>query len=128
MASQAAREKQVLISTDVLKSKSASLSQGGTVLDDTNMKDSNDYRSRINGIKDWSVTASGPYDSSEAALTAIRTAWLAGTAVVVYYLPDGTNGFTGSAVVESLEFSGEVDGLETFQLTLQANGALTAEP
>ncbi len=106
----------------------ASLNQGGDVLDDTDLATNAGYRSRALGLHDWSVSCTANYAPADTALTAIRDAWLNRTALYVQYLPDGTttNGFQGPVVVESFNLSGEVGGLETVEISLQADGALSA--
>lgn len=136
MASQAAADKKVRIRDNAVsaavfadsKSTTAALNQGGDLLDDTNMATSPTYRSRIYGLRDWSVTITLTYDTANAVQTVIRNAWLNRTELEVQYLPDGTvgNGFQGVVLVESFNASGDVAALETVDVTLQANGAIAA--
>jgi predicted secreted protein len=128
MGASAARVKKVIIGsgTDKLPASSASLSRGGDLLDDTQLGQSDAYRSRIAGLRDASIQASGDYDPADAAITALEDAWASGTAVTAKYLPNGTNGMSGSFLVESFECSGEVAGKEQFSVTLQIDGPLSA--
>jgi len=106
----------------------ASISRGGEVLDDTAFEESHDgFRSRLVGLRDWSVNASGDYDGTDTnGQGAILSAWENGTALHVQYLPNGTNGVEGQCVVESFEQSGDVAGKEQMSFVLQADGALSA--
>ncbi len=103
----------------------ASLNQGGTMLDDT-IIGSDGYRSRLVGIIDWSVSATANFNPGDDALSLIRTAQLTRSIVHVRYLPDGTlgNGYVGPSVVETFNSSGGVDDLESVEISLQSNGAL----
>ncbi len=107
---------------------SANLNHGGDVLDDTNMADisATGMRSRLLGLRDWSISATMLYDTTITAVTLLRNAWLNRTELHVNYLPDGTiaNGFGGPVVVETFNMSGDVGGLEQVELSLLAAGDL----
>lgn len=110
---------------------SANLNHGGDVLDDTNFADisATGMRSRLLGLRDWSVSGTLLYDTAAAGVvTTLRNAWLNRTELVVRYLPDGTlaNGFAGPCVVETFNMSGDVGGLEQVELSLLAAGDLVA--
>ena len=55
-------------------------------------------------------------------------AWLNKTKVWVKYLPDGTNGHTGEAVVTDMSLSGGLEAMNEFSVTLQGTGAVEATP
>lgn len=133
--SQAAYTKTVEVSADdgstwlKLPATSPSMEIGGDVLDDTNLKSNSGYRSRILGLHDWNVQADSNYDAADTGLIAVRDAKLNRTALKVRYLPTGSAdaaGLVGDCVVESFNLSGDVGGLETVSISLQANGALAA--
>ena len=109
---------------------SANLNHGGDVLDDTNMADvsASGMRSRLLGLRDWSISVTMLYDSTVVSVTTLRDAWLNRTELWANYLPDGTtaNGFGGPCVVETFNMSGDVGGLEQVELTLVAAGDLGA--
>jgi len=130
----AAYKKSIRISTassgtfTALPATTGDLSQGGTVLDDTDLT-STGTRSRILGLLDWSVSVTCNMSSGgNAGITAIKDGRLNRTNVWVEYLPFGTAlsslGYKGEAVVESFNLSGGVDELETVDISLQADGAL----
>ena len=110
---------------------SPSLNSGADALDDTEVG-GDGFRSRVLGLQDWSVQCDSNYADGNAALTAIRNAWLNRSDLYVQYLPFGDSapnipkGFQGKVVVESFNLSGDVGGLETVGITLQADGALAA--
>lgn len=58
----------------------------------------------------------------------LMNAWLNKTKVWVKYLPDGTTGHTGEAVVTDLSLSGGLEAMNEFSLTLQGSGAVAATP
>lgn len=106
-----------------------SLTHAGDILDDTNMRDIDaaGMRSRIYGLRDWSITMSVLYDVDTAdVVQQLKNAWLNRTELFVNYLPDGTvaNGFGGPAIVETFNMAGDVGGLETVDISLQAAGVL----
>jgi len=129
MTAIAAYNKVVKEGAVAIPATSASLSRGGNLLDDTDIAEaaSTGFRSRLAGIKDWSIKLDGPYDPANAALIALEAAWLAGSVVAMHYLPNGTVGFGGNALVESFDVSGDVNGLEVYSCSMQADGALAAE-
>ena len=139
----AAYTKEVRISIDdgttwlEVPATSPSLELAGEVLDDTTLANQEGWRSRVLGLHDWSVSCDSNYDSDNAALTAIRQAKINRGIVgetydmKVQYLPVGSanandiaKGFEGYVVVENFNLTGDVGGLETVSITLQANGAL----
>ena len=131
MAGQAAYIKKLKVSDDEatwsdVPADSASLNQGGDVLDDTDLATNAGFRSRLVGLHDWSISAEGNLVASDPALAQIRDAWLNRTVLYVQYLPDATlpNGFQGQVVVENFNLAGDVSGKETVSISLQAVGAL----
>jgi len=108
-----------------------SLNLPGEILDDTEMKNNAGWRNRVYGLHDWSITLSAIWSVGDTALDYIYDSWAGRTVVTLQYLPDGSadspgNGFQGDAVIESITFSGDVGGIETMDVTFQADGALAA--
>jgi predicted secreted protein len=97
---------------------------GNAMLDDTTYLSTGD-RSRIAGLRDYSLSGSLVFDTSNSGFAKIRAAFLARSKLSVKYLPDGTHGYLGAVVVESFNHSGEVGGMETVEMTLQAAGPLS---
>ncbi len=130
----AAYKKKILVSITgtgnwvELPTMSPSLDFGGEVLDDTDTSNvgDNGFRSRVLGLNDWSVNADSNWKPAHAGLTMVRNAKLNRSKLFVQYLPTGeiAEGFQGPVVVESYNQSGEVAGLETVSIALQAAGAL----
>jgi predicted secreted protein len=95
----------------------ATLTLNADVLDDTDMT-STGFRSRIIGLRDWSISIPSWYDDTNTALTTLRSAWLARTKLDVQYLANGTSGFQGTCFVESFSLSGDVGSLEQADVSL----------
>ena len=123
---QAAYEKVVNINTTEAPANSASLDAGGDLLDDTTFANNAGYRSRIYGLRDWSISLTLEHEPSNTAFTDLKDAWLNRSTVDVEYLPDGTAGLSGTGVVESFNYSGDVGGKETVEVTIQGDGALSS--
>lgn len=107
-----------------LPATNATLTLANDLLDDTDMS-STGFRSKTLGLADWSVSAPSNFDVSNSALVVARQAWQNRTRVVVRYLPNGVKGFQGTAYVETYTLSGDVGGLETVDINLQADSALS---
>ena len=112
------------VAFEVMPATSASLNLAGDVLDDTDLT-STGMRSRILGLRDWSVSAPINFGSSVTAFATLRSAWLNRTKLEIQYLPDGTVGYSGNVWVETFSHSGDVGGLESVDVSLQAAGALS---
>lgn len=108
----------------VLPGTDASLALAGDVLDDTDFT-STGMRSRLVGLRDWSVSITSNYDIASTAFILVRDAWFNRTPIEVQYLPDGAKGYQGDAVVETFSHSGDVGGLESVDISLQAAAALS---
>lgn len=105
---------------------SATLTLAGDVLDDTTLL-STGFRSRILGLRDWSIAIPSIFESTNESWGFIRQAWLGRKNVDVQYLPleSSTKGFQGTAWVETFSFSGDVGGLETVDVNLVAESQLS---
>lgn len=144
--SQPAYLKKVAVSDDAgvtwypLPATSPSIEIVGDVIDDTNLATNAGYRTRLHGLHDWSasvdsnliaITGVGATDNASGA-TAIkkcREAKMNRTGLKFRYLPTGAvdaMGLTGNVLVETFALSGDVGGIETVAISLQANGALAA--
>lgn len=134
MAGQAGYKSKIQISTDGgttwldMPATSPSLEIAGDVLDTTELKTNQGFRTRINGLHDFSVNADSNYLKGDPALVACRDAKLNRTALDVRILPDGsdeTDGFSGIVIVETFNISTGVGDLMTVAISLQGNSALT---
>lgn len=129
MSSVVAHEKKIRVSNDNstwhdLPATSGSLNQGATVLDDTDL-DNEDYRTRLLGLKDWSISVSVNYKTQSLAIDCIKDFLYTDANLFVRYLPNGTYGLGGACVVESRSTSGGVDELTSGDISLQGNGLLS---
>jgi hypothetical protein len=123
-------QKDVLIATSSTASytqppaTSATLTLAGDVLDDTTIQ-STGFRSRLIGLRDWSISIPSLFESTNTAFGQIRSAWFNRTTLSVQYLPDGTNGFLGTVYVETFSHSGDVGGIESVDINLVAESQLS---
>lgn len=102
----------------------ATLTFGPDLLDDTDFT-STGWRSRNVGLKDWSANMTVLDDPSSTVINVLRAAVLAGSRVSFRYLPNGTNGFSGTGYVQNFSFSGAVADLETIEVTIVPDSALS---
>lgn len=103
----------------------ATLNFGAETLDDTDFTNTG-YRSRVLGLKDYSINMTVNYDVANTEVVLLRTSILTGVGIDFQYLPNGTAGFAGTGFIETLTHSGDVAGLETMDVTIQSDGtALT---
>jgi len=107
-----------------LPATSATLTLAGDVLDDTTIL-STGFRSRLIGLRDWSVSAPSLFESTNSAFAQVRSAWFNRTTLQMKYLPDGTNGFEGKCYVETFTHSGDVGGIESVDISLVAESQLS---
>lgn len=128
--SQAAYEKKVQLKTttgggfSVLPGLSAEMALTGDVLDDTDFNTTG-IRSRLLGLREWTITVNMNFESTNAAFAIARNAWLNRTKLDIQYLPNGTVGFQGQGFVETFSHSGDVGGLETVDLSIVSAGTLS---
>lgn len=100
------------------------LNIGNAMLDDTTYLSTGD-RSRLAGLRDYSLSGPMVYDPTISGFAKIRSAFLSRGKLSFKYLPDGTNGYTGTVVVESFNHSGDVGDMEKVDVNLQAAGPLS---
>lgn len=126
-----------------LPATSPSFELQGETLDDTDLATNQGYRTRCLGMNDWSISADSNFKpltgegvndnaSGATALKMVRDSKINRTTLYARYLPTGVfndgTGLKGKVVVENFNMSGDVGGLETISINLQANGALTIIP
>lgn len=58
----------------------------------------------------------------------LLTAWASNEIVDIQYLPDGTNGFHGQAVVTDISLAGGLEAMNEFTVNFQGSGDTTAVP
>jgi predicted secreted protein len=104
--------------------KSASMPRDTDMLDTTAFDDGAD-RTFIPGLRNGTLDLSGRYESADTAYGHIKDAFANQTSIFVKWLPNGTAGFRAEYYVQSLEISGEVEGLVEVSVSLQRTGATT---
>ena len=108
-----------------IRGSAASFDFGGEMLDDTDFT-STGFRSRVRGLKDYSISITAFYGSTQEAIEIVKDAVISGVTLDFQYLPNGTQGFTGQVIVETYNLSGDVGGLETVEISMPSFGtALT---
>lgn len=131
MPGQPAYQKEVRVSSQstgtfrIVPLNTASLDDSNDVLDDTDLTSSGE-RSRVLGLRDWTVSGTANWDPDSSGLDLIRNSKLGRDQIYVQYLPDGqsSNGFQGPAKVENYNFSGGVEDLESIDVSMPSDGAL----
>ncbi len=112
-----------------LPTDSPSLNFGAELIDDTELKNNDGYRSRLFGLHDWSMNVDSMFESGDPGLICIRTALLARRNIIAQYLPNGvgalSDGLQGVCKVENYNFGGAVSGDEKIGITLQGSGNLS---
>lgn len=63
--------------------------------------------------------------SLNGGLSALLSNFEARTGQTMQYLPDGATGLSGTALVSELSFSGDIDGVDEFNMALVSGGALS---
>lgn len=113
-----------------LPTESPSLNFGNGLVDDTNLKTNDGYRTRLYTLADWSVPCDSNYASDDDGLQCIRTAIFGRQKLVVQYLPEGednlSSGLQGVCLVENFNLGGDVGSKEMSGINLQGCGKLAA--
>lgn len=105
----------------------ASYAPNADLLDTTDFKDGT-TRTRIVGLRDFSVSLSGDYEHSDTAQALLRSSEASGATVYLRLLWDGTNGVKVTCKVESFTVKGSVAGKVEFSCSLKATAAAAAYP
>lgn len=110
--------------TKALNIKSASIEIDGQNLDISQLGD--DWMSRIQGMKDAKISASGSYDTADTTgQVAIRSALINDTALYAQLLPDGTTGFQMQVKVAKLSVNASTSTEAQVSIDLEQTGGIT---
>jgi len=118
-------------SDKVLYSTSNTLTTDQNLFDTTN-KDSSGWASHGNGIRKWSISGDGVYDTTGSGITPdeILAAIIARSAdTVIKFVtnsPTNTVGWTGNGTFQTCTITGAMEDKVTYSYTIQGNGALAA--
>lgn len=109
---------------------SADVTRSADYEETTDTKDGTGYKSRVQTLKDSSISMSGQFEAGDAVQTILRTAYGAGTDVYVTHYTDpsqsaGSKGFRYKMLVQNYKASTPVNGVGTFSCDLVGNGAPT---
>jgi TP901-1 family phage major tail protein len=94
---------------------------------DVTSKDSDNWGEFLQGRKEWSIDFNGMYIYNDVAKRALQAHFLTGTPAdldIIITMPDGAT-FTGSAVLESMDYEGPAEEALTISGSLKGRGALT---
>ena len=105
---------------------SGSLSK--TMHDTTDLKDTSGAHTRMSGLEDATFSLSCQFEQSDAPQALIRSSYESGATIYLTDLPDGTNGYTFPCLVESIDHSGAVDGVNEVSYSFVLNGAKISRP
>jgi len=113
--------------TEVDELNSASMNANGENIDITKFGD--DYRARIQAIKDASYALGGFYDKDDTnGQVAIRAAYAGNTAIYIMVLVDGTNGWSQQVRVAGFNLTIAVDGAVEVAIDLEGTGDISDVP
>lgn len=106
--------------------KSTSLERSTSVVDITN-KDGNGWTENMVGVKSSSISASG-IATGEAGQELLETAFAAQTPWNCQIINTAGDTWAGPYIIESLNFSGEHNVEQTFEVTLTSAGEIEYTP
>lgn len=110
--------------TKALNIKSASIEIDGVSLDVSQLGD--DWMTKIQGMKDAKITASGSYDVADTTgQVAIRGSLINDTALYAQVLPDGTTGFQCQVKVTKLSVTAATSGEAQVSIDMEQTGGVT---
>jgi len=101
-------------------------------LPDATTKDSAGWAEHINGLRDWSISIDGKYDTTGSGVTPneILAAIIARTAdtAIKFTTNDPTNivGWTGNGTFQNCNISAPMEDVVAYTTTIKGNGALAA--
>jgi predicted secreted protein len=101
-----------------------SLDLGVDVLEDTSLGD--DWKTFIAGLKEWSASAEGTWNvaTDTTGQKALQDAFLASTTVALKLYVNGTNNYSGNAIITGISIEDPVDDMVSFSVELQGTGAV----
>jgi predicted secreted protein len=109
---------------EVGRAKAVKLNGTSGSIDITTRSDAG-WKAFIQGLKEWDVTIEQLWVSDNAALGAIRTAYINGTTIAVDLKDGEAKGFTGTAIVTAFGLDQPLDGACMTPISLKGTGALT---
>lgn len=109
---------------DAITIRDADLTMANATVDVT-ARDSGKFRERLSNIKEWSISGTMLYKKTDAAMIALRAAFLAGTKIskALFIFLD-LEGFRGDVHVTAFDHSQPLEDGVTITLTLEGTGIL----
>lgn len=111
-----------------IKAQNGSFNRTADILDSTDTTNAG-FHTRIQNLLDSACQVEANWAASDAALAIIEDSYENGSALFVKILPDGQvgNGKKLPVIVENFNKSLDVNSLITASVSLQGNGAVTAD-
>lgn len=119
--------------TEINGINNVDVGQSSELLDTTSF-DVGQYRTRILGLRDATLTLSGDYIENDPGQNILEANFNSATNLFIAFFPVRTAtpttdiGFTGAFVVQDYNLTAAVDGKLEFSMTLMQAGALTVIP
>lgn len=110
-----------------LKTEECTLSFNGEIIDVTTLG-GNGWRSKLQGLKDWTISVTPLFESGNSGLDILRDAFFTGDGnLYIRYDIDGTssNRVSGIVMIESQEMPSNLSDAQKMPVSLQGNGAPT---
>lgn len=105
--------------------RNATLKRQADTIDSTSKDTAGFWKESLAGFKSWGVDCDGAYVESDAAYATLEAAYLNNTDVgIVVEFPSGAK-YTGRATIKDFSLELPYDGLVTYKLQFDGNGALT---
>jgi len=95
---------------------------------DVTAKDSDGWEENIPHIRHWSIDFDGLLIEDDAGLTALESAYMSGTQLIVEFSTPGGSKYTGTATLTDFSYDTPYDAEATYSGTLQGSGPLTKTP
>jgi len=106
------------------KAQDVDLTMSATEIDVTT-RDAGGWKKFIQGLKEWGLTTDQLWVPTNAALQAIRDAYLNGTEVAITVLDEDGFGWSGCVIVSGLGSPQPLDDGVQLNATMKGTGALT---
>lgn len=104
--------------------RGASIEMSSEVLD-VSCKTTGDWTAKINGAKSWTCSCDGIFFTDDVGYKAAIAAFLAGEELTLELATaDKTVGFTGKAIITSLNIDAPYDDALTYAIEFEGTGAL----
>ena len=104
--------------------RGASLSMSADEIDTTN-KTTEQYKTFLVGLKEWSISCDGLVMTSDKGYNALLDAFIAGNTIKVQLKNGGSFAYEGMVAIASMDFDAQYDDALTYSCELKGAGPLT---